>query len=326
MAPLPIRSILRGVNILLAVLVVYGTAGISAQILGGVFDSMTPAVGSGPVKATPRKEKQRRTANEFNEILSINVFRAERGDVGTAKANGTGEAGPVQATTEKLPIKLTLTGTFVMNQKSLAFVIGPDGRNEMLYQLQDCLPQAGDTPSQNCTAAQAKLTGVQRQSITVVYNQRQYTVEMESDEIVSALEASAPSMPSNAPPARSEPATSTGGSYPSQRQGNKISMNVPAGEVEQAFENFSNVLNQARVVPYMVNGQPAGFQIRKIVPGSVFDKLGLTDMDVIKSVNGQSVTDADQALRMFTLFRNEKEIALEIERGGADLRFDYNIQ
>ncbi|MCZ6532450.1 MAG: hypothetical protein O7A08_05765, partial [SAR324 cluster bacterium] len=64
----------------------------------------------------------------------------------------------------------------------------------------------------------------------------------------------------------------------------------------------------------------------RIVPGSIFARLGLRNSDVIKSVNGDSLTTADQALRMFTLFRNESEIALEIERGKKPLRLTYIIE
>lgn len=103
-------------------------------------------------------------------------------------------------------------------------------------------------------------------------------------------------------------------------------MRIPNVEVEKAFENFAGIVNQARVVPYMVNGAPQGFQIRKIVPGSIFERLGLTNGDIIKSVNGESLTTADKALRLFTVFRNEREINLEIERGSKPIVLSYIVE
>jgi general secretion pathway protein C len=115
-------------------------------------------------------------------------------------------------------------------------------------------------------------------------------------------------------------------SFSSTTQGNTIEMRIPNVEVEKAFENFAGIVNQARVVPYMVNGAPQGFQIRKIVPGSIFERLGLTNGDIIKSVNGESLTTADKALRLFTVFRNEREINLEIERGSKPIVLSYIVE
>jgi general secretion pathway protein C len=103
-------------------------------------------------------------------------------------------------------------------------------------------------------------------------------------------------------------------------------MRVPSAEVGKAFENFAEITKQARVVPYTVNGATTGFQIQRIAPGSVFQRIGLQDNDIIKGVNGASVTTADQALRLFTLFRNEREVVLDIQRGPDTLKYSYTIE
>lgn len=326
-----IRSILRAVNLGLAALVAYGTATVSAQILGSIFEAGTPVASIGQSQNTQKKVLRRKTTKEFQDILDVNTFRAARGEVGRAEAGKTasGPSGPVQPTSDKFPIKVTLTGTFVMDGSSMAFIIGPDGRTERIYRLQDCLPQTGDESSQDCTPAQAQLTGVARDSVTVEMNQKQYIVTMEDDTLTPDAGEAPQAVSPNRPTRVSTPTSVNNGNgrrYPSTREGSNINVTVPAPEVEAAFTNFSTLLNQARVVPYMVEGKPAGFQIRKIVPGSVFDRLGLNNMDVIKSVNGQSVTDADQALRLFTAFRNEREIALDVERGGSPISFNYTVQ
>ncbi len=102
-------------------------------------------------------------------------------------------------------------------------------------------------------------------------------------------------------------------------------MDVPSQEVAKAFENFSEVLKQARVVPY--SGEAGqGFQIRSIRPGSIFQRIGLNNFDVIQSVNGQPITTADQAVGLLTMFRNEKEISLEILRRNQPLTLNYSIE
>ena len=318
------------VNIGLAGLIVYGTATVSAGILENILVANTPKVIVQPKSQAPAKAMRRKTANDFEEILAVNVFRAARGTVGqptTGIENKT--AAPAQPTNDKLPIQLTLSGTFVMGEVAMAFVIGPDKRTEKIYRLKDCIPQQGEEPNQDCGPGQAKLVAVENDHILVEMSQRRYMVGLNSAELEGGAESVALATQPTTRPQRTErnrPSRGKRERYPSQRKGNQVAVTVPGVEVEEAFANFSNLLNQAQVVPYMSGGQTSGFQIRKIVPNSVFDKLGLTNMDVIKAVNGQSITDADQALRMFTLFRNEREIALEIERRGKPLRFDYTVQ
>jgi type II secretory pathway component PulC len=117
-----------------------------------------------------------------------------------------------------------------------------------------------------------------------------------------------------------------GNVFPMERDGNTYRVTVPNAEVEKAFENFSEVAGQAAAVPIIENGRPKGFQLRKIRAGSIFQRLGLKDNDLVLSVNGESLTTADQALRLFTVFRNEREIKLDIKRGNQDIHMDYSVE
>ncbi|MCZ6748224.1 MAG: PDZ domain-containing protein, partial [SAR324 cluster bacterium] len=79
-------------------------------------------------------------------------------------------------------------------------------------------------------------------------------------------------------------------------------------------------------VPIIENGEPQGFQLRKIKAGSIFQRLGLRNNDLIQGVNGESLTTADQALRLFTVFRNEREIVLDIVRNDQPIQLAYTIE
>jgi general secretion pathway protein C len=117
-----------------------------------------------------------------------------------------------------------------------------------------------------------------------------------------------------------------GDAFPAERVGNTYQVTVPNAEVDKAFENFSEIVAQAAAVPIIEDGEAKGFQLRKIRPGSIFERLGLKNFDLIRGVNGQSITTADQALRVFTLFRNEREIVLDVKRRDEDLQFNYTIE
>lgn len=59
-------------------------------------------------------------------------------------------------------------------------------------------------------------------------------------------------------------------------------------------EGFMEVLQGARATPVTEGSKVVGFRLTKIKRGSVYDRAGLEDGDVIASINGQSLAEADQ--------------------------------
>lgn len=325
---IPTRYIFWGVNSLLAAAIAYSAAAMSMRILEGVLISGTPA----PVRSAGRNPQQkshpRLPLSRFQTVLDANVFHAKRTANTTITAPTTATARKTPVKTEvpgKLPIRLSLSGTIVMGSASSAFVVGPNGRDEGVYQLGQCMPHVGDQVSQECTPAQAKLLEVRLDSISVGMNGNKYEIRL-NDQEPALLSAAPPGRKSNPRRTSRRSAGPAKPAFSTNRKGNVIETRIPNAEVEKAFENFAGIMNQARVVPYMVDGAVQGFQIRKIVPGSIYQRLGLRNSDIIKSVNGQSLTTADQALRLFTVFKNEQEITLEIQRGSKPFILNYIIE
>ncbi len=290
-----------------------------------------PSSGEGAAKPQP--------LSAFQAILDTNMFGAKR-TAATPAAEPTPAAAVAAATPQeaappgdKLPFRLILTGTFRLGKSALAFVIGPDGRTERVYALKECLPRNEDEPVVECQPNQGRLVEIAGDHIVVAMNGATYVVELDEAKPPEAPEPVAargrvrvnadrrPSRPDTGPPQQGAAAA-----FPATREGDNILITVPNAEVEKAFENFAGIVNQARVVPHLVDGQPQGFLIRKIKAGSIFERLGLSNQDIIKSVNGESLTTADQALRLFSLFRNEREINLEIERNEEPLNLSYTIE
>lgn len=322
---IPTRYIFWGVNALLAAAIAYAASGMAARLLeGALIGSMPPAVQKKSGGAAGNN-RARLPLTRFQTVLDANVFRAKRTVNTTITAPSTArKKRPAIKSVDpgKLPIRLSLTGTIVMGADSIAFVLAPGERKEGVYHLEECMPHAGDKPSRECTPAQAKLAEVKSDRITVVMNQNRYVVKFEQSRSsrTASTSRSKPRLASSRSRRTTQPA------FSSITKGNVIETRIPAAEVEKAFENFAQVVNQARVVPYMVDGVAQGFQIRKIVPGSIYQRLGLRNSDIIKSVNGESLTTADQALRLFSLFKNEREISLEIQRGSKPFTLNYIVE
>jgi general secretion pathway protein C len=97
-------------------------------------------------------------------------------------------------------------------------------------------------------------------------------------------------------------------------------------EVDRTLENMSQVLTEARCVPNIEGGRPAGFRCFQIVPGSIYDKLGLKDNDVICGINGEPVNDISKAVNFLTELRNgARQIQICVSRNGKQMNLVYDI-
>jgi len=101
--------------------------------------------------------------------------------------------------------------------------------------------------------------------------------------------------------------------------------NVPKAEVEAAMSNLNLVLTQARAIPNMENGQPNGFKLIQIVPGSIYDKIGIKENDVITCLNGEEINDAGKAIELLGQLREASHLELCVRRGGQDTTHVYDI-
>jgi len=97
-------------------------------------------------------------------------------------------------------------------------------------------------------------------------------------------------------------------------------------EMEKTVDNLNEVFTQARAVPYFQDGQTVGFRVFAIKPGSVFERIGLKNGDVIKRVNGVELTDPTKAITLFTELQNEGHIAVDLERNRQPQNFSYEIR
>ena len=95
-------------------------------------------------------------------------------------------------------------------------------------------------------------------------------------------------------------------------------------ELDQNFVNveigpgYANILNSARMVPDVdAAGKTTGFRLLSIVPGSLFDRIGMQNNDLVVEVNGVSLKDASQGFKLYQALQEEREITIGANRGGA---------
>lgn len=101
---------------------------------------------------------------------------------------------------------------------------------------------------------------------------------------------------------------------------------VQETELNAALDNLPLLLTQARAVPYFKDGRSIGLRLFAIKGGSLFEKIGLRNGDILKSINGNSLGDLTQAIKLFETLKQEKSLNLVLERDRADREFKYQIR
>lgn len=345
------RTVVFYGNLLLLGLASYLAAALTMEQVGRYLATHTPQVRISADQVAPVKAQAKLPITVFNPVLEANIFQAERAPVVSSsqnpgKATGITSTPLPQALPQSLPKpNILLTGTMIFGSRTYATVTDASGQNEKLYKPGECLPASLNTSTSECDPTQSKLVSVTRNSIQVIFQGRPVIITLAEKPTNMDLARNSP--PIRPPPSRDRnprrgirPSVSAAMSpkndaamsriqshelYPSVRRGNSIEVRLPKVEVDRSMQNFSDVLKQARVVPYSAQ-DGTGFQIRSIRSGSIFQRIGLVNFDVIKAVNGQPLTTADQALSLFTLFRNEKEVTLDVRRRNIPMKLHFIIE
>ncbi|MDT8445706.1 MAG: site-2 protease family protein [bacterium] len=100
---------------------------------------------------------------------------------------------------------------------------------------------------------------------------------------------------------------------------------ITSAEVDSQLNNLPALLNQARVIPHFKEGKHDGYVIKAIDKGSLYEKLGLKNHDVIQRINGETIDSPEEAFSLLKMLRNERQITLNIDRKGSEKTLVYHI-
>lgn len=265
--------------------------------------------------AAPRTEPEGGARlSDYLVVQERNIFNAnpkpaqpERpGGAGQDSAQGT--APPVQA--PRVPLNVTLFGTAVV-EGGLSFAL-IQSANEIK------LVRAGEE-----VAAGARLAEVRSDRILVDRGGVTEEVLLYPPESAQAAAARA-----RAPvAARAQPAPPTPGpTAETVRQVDDSNWLIDSREIEEASANMNQLMTQIRVVPNFADGQPDGFKVFAIRPGSLFSKIGLQNGDVLKRVNGIELQGPEQAFQAYQALKDESSIQIDLVRRNENRTFSYEIR
>jgi general secretion pathway protein C len=89
---------------------------------------------------------------------------------------------------------------------------------------------------------------------------------------------------------------------------------LDAEEVDAVIPDYKTLMQQIRVRSQFVGGRPAGFVIYRIEPGSIFERMGLENSDVIVKVNGRPITSSQPVAEFYEALIEGGTVTLDVRR------------
>lgn len=241
-----------------------------------------------------------RTLQDYDVIMARNLFNSKGIIPGEEvfNPNGMDEGGtPVRTT---LPFELIGTLILQDEQRSIATIADKSASQVYPVRIQDEIP------------GKAKILKIEAKKVIFVNetNHKREFVDL-------------PDTPETAPKVAVSGRSNSGLGI-EQVAANQFV--ISHTEVDKALADLNNILTQARAVPNFENGQPAGYKLFQIVPGSIYQKLGIQDGDVIVGFDGQNANDPAAAFEKLSNLKNASHMDLSIKRGGKLQSFSYDFR
>jgi type II secretion system protein C len=94
-------------------------------------------------------------------------------------------------------------------------------------------------------------------------------------------------------------------------------------DIQKATGNLNALATQARIVPAKKEN---GFRILNIRNGSLYQKIGIQNGDVVRSINGIDISSPDKALEAYSRLQSASKISIDIVRRGGNQTLEYTIE
>jgi general secretion pathway protein C len=279
----------RTVILVVMAVILYQATGIFYKVLTLQLVRMRPmpaTAGTTQTAAIPVREP----ADSYRIISERNLFGTTTKAV-TEKQTAAAPAAPDVA------LLIDLKGTVAGGPKYGFAVIEEKATRKQR------LVKAGDL------VAGARVIRIKRNAIDLLANDQERTlkmVETKEGPIVPSL----PGVP--APPV---PAVAPRGATVMNRS-----------EVDAGLQDMGSLLRQAQVRPYFEGGVPDGFLISNIRPGSLYQKMGVVDGDIIQEVNDRKIRPADDVMGLLNTIKAGSSMSMTIKRRGSQETLNYVFQ
>jgi general secretion pathway protein C len=269
-------------------------------IVGGKYVPEPPAT---RLTRNSMPTRRARSFEEYGVVFSRNLFSS----AGKIPGEDNGSGGPVDqgGAPTRTTLPFNLVGTLILRDELRSIATIEDKSASMVYpvRVEDEIP------------SKAKIVKIEAYKVIFVNTS---TGRREFIDIPEDVQVGGPKIQIGKP---SKAAAGPGIEKVSENQ-----YNVSRTEVDATLKDLNKVLTEARAVPNFENGVPNGYKLFQIVPGSIYDKLGLQNGDVITGLNGEPINDPARALALLNELKNSSHLDLQIKKDGRVQSRSYDIR
>ncbi len=284
----------------LAFLLAVGTNQIIRGVLVLPDDAELPSVSTGGETTTDRSErpgtKKRDKPDYKDPIVRRSIFDSTK--VGMEAEDEAVEIDPEGGVASDMDV--VLLATLVARTPSFSSaLISEGGKSSRAYGFAE-----GDD-----LFGEAEIIRIEQRRVIILRDGQTEYIEMKGDEKV----------------ARSPKKSSDKDDEGITKEGDKII--VERSLVEDALANVESLATKIRVVPHKgSDGEVDGYRLSAIRRGSLFDKLGIKNGDVVHAVNGMPLTSMEGAMSAFQTLQSDDDFNFEVTRRNKKQTFEYEIR
>jgi general secretion pathway protein C len=311
-----LRKYFWAINLLTIALCAFFAARAVGRLVDASLASETPrrVIATPPVQTTLPS-----TSRDITQILSRNIFCSTCERLVETPNKATADSKELNPNNEpvKTSLNLKLIATLVSDEDkawSFAAILDSSENKSHLFAIGSKLP------------GEAVLTDVMERRVLLHNGNRNEYLDLETGQ--GGTETAAVSAPESVVSMR--PSSGLSGM---EEEVSKSIRKVAEGKYEversalnRVLANTTLLARSARIVPSVVNGQPNGFKLYAIRPGSVYSLLGMVNGDTINAINGHAMTTPDKALEVYTKLRNASHLTISYLRQGKTLTNEYTIR
>lgn len=277
-----------GVVLLVITILMYQSAGIFYKV-AGLMMQRSGASSAGPQTASvPAADAGR---SDFQRIV------ADRNLFGTTEKTLTGQQTGYKATAARTDITqiLELRGTVAGDAKfGFAIIENKAEKKQSLYKVGD-------------DVAGARIVRIMRNALALNVNGREQILKIPETSERPILPPAGPSAP--------VAVSASGRTFVVDRK-----------DIDDSLKDMGTILTQAVVRPHFTDGVPDGYIISNIKSGSIYQRIGFMNGDVIQGINDRKLTTGDDVMDLFNSFKSASALSLQIRRQGRQELFNYTFR
>ena len=279
-------------DILVLSLIIYFGVSAFMAVLGNKL-APTPVTDESTIKLSKGPAAEVKPLDDYAIITERSLFGGTSGSIA---------APPEQDALDDMPVAVKSLGL-----KLVGTVVGSK-REDSSAIIEDLSTRKQEAYREGDRIKQTLIKKILRHNVIINTGRRDEVLTMEPEE--STVKSAAPERKARARPKRTA----------------SSSIRLNRDDLEAQMADLNDLMQQVRIRPFMEGRRPAGFLVSNIKPGSLFSKMGLRNGDVIKGINGETITTPDQAIELYESLMEGGEIALEIKRGRRQQNLRYEIQ